>query len=205
MDAVEELELPKHSSGYSHVTFDGSALLEVMANIKDSNDVCATEKRKRRLASASGTDAGRSRKQQVVFNAGEPLIMPETPILQPLHLPLNPLAAPFEPPSAPLPVVSPPVVPPPVIPQPVVPPPVVPQPVVPPPVAPPPVAPPPAAPQPVAPPTRPFPRSQNRRRVENAPSAAVSAKPKPAAISLAVDVVSIRCEFLQSTKWKRMK
>ena len=66
VDAVEELELPKHSSGYSHVTFDESAMLEVMANIKD--DVYATVKRKRGTASASGTDAGRTRKQQVVTN-----------------------------------------------------------------------------------------------------------------------------------------
>ena len=77
VDAVEELGLPRHSSGYSHVTFDESAMLEVMANIKD-DAVYAAEKRKRGAASASGTDAGRARKQQVVSNASEPLTMPDT-------------------------------------------------------------------------------------------------------------------------------
>jgi hypothetical protein len=102
VDAVEELGLPRHSSGYSHVTFDESAMLEVMANIKD--DVYAAEKRKRGTASASGTDAGRARKQQVVSNASEPLIMPETPMPPPP--PPHPSAAPFVPLSNPLPIPS---------------------------------------------------------------------------------------------------
>ena len=89
MDGVEELGLPIHSSSYSHVTFDESALLEVMANIKD--DVYAAEKRKRGTASASGTDAGRARKRQVVSNASEPLIMPYTS----MPPPPNPSAAPL--------------------------------------------------------------------------------------------------------------
>ena len=56
-------------------------MLEVMANIKD--DVYADEKRKRGTTSASGTDAGRARKQQVVPNACEPLTVPETLMSQP--------------------------------------------------------------------------------------------------------------------------
>ena len=70
-------------------------MLEVMVNIKD--DVYAAEKRKRGTASASGKDAGWSRKQQVVSNASEPLIMPEPPMLPPP----NPSAAPFVPLSNP--------------------------------------------------------------------------------------------------------
>ena len=128
VDAVEGLGLLRHSSGYSHVTFDESAMLEVMANIKD--DVYAAEKRKRGTASASGTDAGRARKQQPVSNASEPLIMPDTSIPQPP----NPSAAPFVPVSNPPPIPMPAAVPPP-------------------------------------PPSRPFLRSQNRRRTEDTPTA----------------------------------
>ena len=43
-------------------------MLEVIANIED--DVYAAEKRKRGLASASGTDVGRSRKQRVSWVFG---------------------------------------------------------------------------------------------------------------------------------------
>ena len=42
---VKELTLPKHSAAYNHVTFDESAMLEVIASIED--DVYAAEKRKR--------------------------------------------------------------------------------------------------------------------------------------------------------------
>ena len=69
VDAVEDLQLPSHSSGYSHVTFDESAMLEVMENIKD--DMHAAEKRKGGTASTSGADAGRAR-EQVISNSGEP-------------------------------------------------------------------------------------------------------------------------------------
>ena len=50
-------------------------MLEVIANIED--DVYAAEKRKRGSASASETDVGQTKKQQVVFDFGEPLIRPE--------------------------------------------------------------------------------------------------------------------------------
>ena len=122
VDAVEGLGLPRHSSGYRHITFDESAMLEVMANIKD-DAVYAAEKRKRGTASASGTDAGRARKQQVVSNASEPLIMPDTPMLPPP----NPSAAPFVPAPNPVPAAVPL-------------------------------------------PSRPFLRSQNRRRTEDTPT-----------------------------------
>ena len=77
-------------------------MLEVIANIED--DVYAAEKQKRESASASGTDIGRTRKQQVVSNSGEPLIMPEPPVAQP-RLPPNPSETPFVPSSPEAPVV----------------------------------------------------------------------------------------------------
>ena len=50
--AVDALGLPRHSSDYSRVTFDKSAILQVMANISD--EVYAAEKRKRAIALALG-------------------------------------------------------------------------------------------------------------------------------------------------------
>ena len=112
---VEGLELPKHSSGYSNVTFDESAMLEVMAGIEDG--VHAAEKRKRGGMTASGTDAGRARKQQVVSDPSldELLIVPEssqaagtTPTTAPVPIPrMPPNSAPM--PAAPTaPVAEPP-------------------------------------------------------------------------------------------------
>ena len=94
--SVEELALPRCPPGYNRVALDESTMLEVVANIED--DVFAAEKRERRSASASGTDVGHSRKQQVlVSNPGEPIITPE-----PLAT-----AAPFVPPRPPPTAVTP--------------------------------------------------------------------------------------------------
>lgn len=140
-------------------------MLEVMAKIKD--DVYATEKRKRGSAPASGTDVGRTRKQQAVPNPREPLIMPEPPVAPPpqpaapfVLSPASPVAPLVAPPAAAPPVASPVPSPPPA----------------------PPSNLPPAPPVPPLPPplNRPFLRSQNKRRVgDTLAAAAATARPRP--------------------------
>ena len=59
--SVEKLALPRHSLGYNHVSFEESAMLELVANIGD--DVYAADKWKRGSASAPGTGIKQTNKQ----------------------------------------------------------------------------------------------------------------------------------------------
>ena len=116
-------------------------MLEMIANIED--DVLAAEKRKRGSASASGTDVGRARKQQVVSGPTRPLILPKSPVAPPPPPPPPP--SPLPPPSAPIPPPTPTVA-------------------------------------PMAGPSRPFLRSQSRRKTNDHPITNIPAtQNKPAA------------------------